>query len=188
MLKDRLTHNLSHSISQYDASVNKRIDHDAYPELIYGWCLLRIIHFICAMRLARPNVKILITKYNYSDAYQRICHSAKAALETILVIGAIAFIMLRLSFGGSPNPSAWTCFSEMVTDLSNELPLVDEWDPKLVHSPAQQEVPEPVYFDKDTTLEKAKPMAVSIPTTAGGRTDCFIDDIVKCFYALDDVI
>ena len=76
----------------------------------------------------------------------------------------------------------------MVTDLSNELPLVDEWDPKLVHSPAQEEVPEPVYLDKDTPLEKAKPMAVSIPTTAGGRADCFIDDIVKCFYALDDVI
>ena len=36
VLKDRLTHNLSYSISQYDASVNKRIDHDAYPPLVHG--------------------------------------------------------------------------------------------------------------------------------------------------------
>ena len=40
VLKDRLTHDLSFWITQWEASVNKRIDLEQYPELIYGYCLL----------------------------------------------------------------------------------------------------------------------------------------------------
>ena len=93
VLKDRLTHDLSHSITQYDASVNMRSDIDAYPEMIYGWCLMRIIHFICALRLQYPHLIILIAKFDFSDAHKRISHCAKTALETILIVGTIAFVM-----------------------------------------------------------------------------------------------
>ena len=37
------------------------------------------------------------------------------------VNGDTAFVSLRLTFGGSPNPPTWCMFSELVTDLANEI-------------------------------------------------------------------
>ena len=71
----------------------------AYPAMIYGFCLLRLIHYIVALRLAFPDELILISKYDFSDAYRRIAHSALAAAQTILVVGEIAYIMLCLFWG-----------------------------------------------------------------------------------------
>lgn len=47
------------------------------------------------------------------------------------------YIELRLSVGGALNPPSWCCFSEMATDISNEIPLCENWDPSTLHSPIQ---------------------------------------------------
>jgi hypothetical protein len=127
-LKRRLTQDLLFPLTFWDASVNNRIDMDAYTEMIYGWCLTRLIHFIVALRLAYPLLPIFIVKYDYSDAYRRIAHAPSAAAQSIIIFAGVAYIALRLTFGGSPNPPTWCAFSEMVTDLSNEIPLCTEWD------------------------------------------------------------
>jgi hypothetical protein len=119
-LKRRLTQDLSFPLTFPGASVNNRIDMEAYVEMIYGWCLTRLIHFIVALRLAHPTTLIFIVKYDYSDGYRRIAHSASAAAQSIIVFAGVAYIALRLTFGGSPNPPTWCAFSEMVTDLSND--------------------------------------------------------------------
>jgi hypothetical protein len=183
--KHRLTHDLSYEITGKDVSVNNRVDMSKYPEMIFGWCLPRIIHFIVALRLAFPRSRILIAKYDFSDAYRRITHSAKAASQTIIVLAGIAFLALRLSFGGSPNPPTWCSFSEMVTDLSNEIPLCD-WDPSDLRSPGQPNTPVPKLLANDVPLAKGRSLAVSIPTTVTGRTDSFIDDLIRVFLDTDD--
>ena len=71
----------------------------------------------------------------------------------------------------------------MMTDLSNEIVLIKNWDPKRLHSPIQEEIPTPVYLDDSIGLGVARPMAVSIPTTAKGKGDVFIDDVIKVFLA-----
>jgi hypothetical protein len=58
----RLTQDLSFSISQESCSVNDRIDMDQYNEMIYGWCLSRIVHFIVALRYQFPTDRILMSK------------------------------------------------------------------------------------------------------------------------------
>jgi hypothetical protein len=179
--KRRLTQDSSFALTFPKASVNERIDMDAYPQMIYGWCLSRIIHFIVALRLRHPTTKIFIAKYDYSDAYRRIAHSASAAAQSIIVIAGIAYIALRLTFGGSPNPPTWCAFSEMVTDLSNEIPLCHDWDPKTLRSPAQPITPTPVELPADEPMLLAQPMAVVVPTTVTGRTDSFIDDLIRVF-------
>lgn len=113
--------------------------------------------------------------------YQRIPHMAKTALETILVSGTWAYICLKLSFSGSVNPPSWCCFLEMLTDLSNKLPLIPGWDPDELHSPIQPTVPDPVCKDKSQPFTTAKPMAVEVPMTALGQGDTSIDDIIKVF-------
>lgn len=52
--KYRLTQDLLFSVSQDTCSVNDRIDMAQYAEMIYGWCLTRILHFIVALRIAHP--------------------------------------------------------------------------------------------------------------------------------------
>jgi len=168
--KDRLTQDLTFSITAEDMSVNKRIDMEQYPEMIYGWCLSRLIHFVVALRLQFPNELILIAKYDFSDASRRVAHSASAAAQSIIVSEDVAYIALRLSFGafgGAPNPPSWCCFSEMVTDLSNEISLCENWDPSTLHSPIQP-VPPPSAYKEDESepIGQARQLAVLIPTAS----------------------
>lgn len=62
--KTRFTHDLSFSITTKDASVNSRVDMSKHPEMVYGWCLLRLIHYIAAMRVRHPGVRIFISKFD----------------------------------------------------------------------------------------------------------------------------
>jgi hypothetical protein len=149
--------------------------------MIYGWCLLRIIHFVVALRLAHPHKRIFLAKYDFSDAYQRVAHSGAAAVQSIIVFAAVAFIALRLTFGGSPNPPTWCAFSEMVADLSNEIPLCPSWDPSNLRSPAQPDTPTPEEHPGPEPLAQGRPMAVTIPTAVTAQTDCFIDDLIRAF-------
>jgi hypothetical protein len=181
ILKRRLTQDLSFPLTFPTASVNERIDMDAYVEMIYGWCLSRVIHFIVALRLAYPFLRIFIMKYDYSDAYRRVAHSPSAAAQSIIIFAGVAYIALRLTFGGSPNPPTWCSFSEMVTDLSNEIPLCAEWDHNSLRSPAQPETPRPTLLPDDVPIAKAMPMAVHVPTTVTARSDSFIDDLIRVF-------
>jgi hypothetical protein len=134
---------MSFSLSQEACSVNSRIDMARYNEMIYGWCLARLIHFIIALRLAYPNQSILISKYDYSDVYRCMVHAGSAAAQSIAVYDTLAYIALRLTFGGSPNPPTWCLFSEMVTDFANEVAICNEWNPATLRSPAQPITPVP---------------------------------------------
>jgi hypothetical protein len=115
-------------LSQENCFVNSRIDMSQYNEMIYRGCLSRILHYIVALRLAYLNNSILITRYNYSDAYRRMVHAGKAAAQSIAVFNKVAYVALRLTFGGLPNPPTWCFFNEIVTDLANEIAVCNEWN------------------------------------------------------------
>jgi hypothetical protein len=149
-LKRRRTQDLSFPLTSPAASVNKRIDMEACVEMICRWCLSRVTHFIVALRLAYPLLRIFIMKYDYSDTCQRVVHSPSAAAQSIIIFAGVAYIALRLTFGGSPNPPTWCSFSEMVTDLSNEIPLCPEWDHEKLRSPDQPEAPTPSLLPNNT--------------------------------------
>ena len=78
VIKYRLTQDLSFSSDRTaePVSINARVDMEYYPEMIYGWCLPRIIHYVVALRIHNPTLLIFISKYDYSDAYRRIAHSS----------------------------------------------------------------------------------------------------------------
>ena len=133
------------------------------------------------MRLAYPDHRILVVKYDYSDAYRRITLSGSAAAQSIMVFAGVAYIALHLTFGGSPNPPMWCAFSEMVTDLLNEIPLYAYWDHEKLRSLAQPQKPVPLVLPDEVPIAQARPMAVCIPTTVTARTDSFIDDLIGVF-------
>ena len=96
--------------------------------------------------------------------------------------------MLRLSFGGSANPQVGCGFSKLLCNLSNEISVMPNWDPKVLFSPTQPVVPFPDFVAREVPYSKACPMAVDIPTHLLGHGDCFLDDIIKVYLVLKEVI
>ena len=180
VVKYRITQDLSYSETK-EVSINSRIDMEQYPEMVYGWALPRIIHFIVALRLARPSRTIFIAKYDYSDAYRRMAHSALAVAQTITTCLTFAYVYFRMTFGGSPNPPTWCNFSEMVADLANEMSMCQDWDPSQLRSPDQPVTPEPKRMDSTVPHAPAREMAVSVPPLEAGKVDVFIDDLIDVF-------
>ena len=182
-VKCRLTQDLSFSSNPHPApprSINKQVDMTMYPEMVFGWCLPRILHFVASLRWHQPQRnQILISKYDYSDAYRRIAHSASAAPQTIAVHEGMGYLALHLTLGGSPNPPTWCMVSEMVTDLANEICQCEDWDPDTLHNPVQPVAPKPIYLvDSDAPCSSALPMAVRVPPISRGKVDGFIDDLI----------
>lgn len=76
----------------------------------------------------------------------------------------------------------------MLCDLSNEILKMKNWDPDVLFSPPQPEVPLLDLLDEDTLYAKAQPMDVNVPTTSLGRGDYYFDNIIKVYLGLRDVI
>jgi len=180
-LKGRLTHDLSFTLSAADASVNARVDLDRHPPMVYGWCFNRIVNYIVCTRFRKPLLRIYISKYDYSDAYKRISHSPRSAAATVIVIARIAYIYLRMAFGGSANPAAFSCFSEMLTDLGNELDFA-KFDPGRFNLDTVLPIHEEVrnLVGDEVAFGKAILPAFEVDTSSGSQRDCFIDDIIDC--------
>jgi hypothetical protein len=173
-----LLQDLSFSMSKDNASVNSRVDMNEYNEIIYGWCLSRIIHYVVLLRREYPEKRIFVAKYNYSDAYRQMNHAASAAAQSIVIFGKIAYIALRLTFGGSPNPPTWCLFSEIVTNLANEISLCEEWDSEVLWIPAQPVTPILITDPNDVPIRAACKTAVRVPVGSIARTDGFIDNLI----------
>ena len=179
--KFRLTQDLSFSLDAQDHSINGRVNLQRYPEMVYGWCMPRILHLVSALREQHPHTPLFICKYDYSDAYRRVAHSPAAAAQTVAVLDKIAYVSLRLTFGGSPNPPTWCAVSELVTDLANEIAWCSEWDPTTIRSSMMPAVIAPKRVDATVPFAQARPMAVRIPSITMGRVDVFVDDVIHVF-------
>jgi hypothetical protein len=180
--KNRSTHDLSFSITQKDASINERIDMSCYPDMVYGWCFSRIIHYLAALRHLNPRQRIYISKFDYSDAYKRISQSPGTCAATVVRFAEIAYIFLRMAFGGSPNPAAFSCFSETLTDVANELAM-SRYHPSQGSSPTVKETHALIREVEEDNTEVAHAVLPALEVPVEGRSsnrDCFIDDIIDC--------
>ena len=70
--KKRITHDLSWPGQITGESVNSRMDKQQFEPIMFGDCLLRIIHYIVHLRKRYPNKKILIRKEDLKSAYRRM--------------------------------------------------------------------------------------------------------------------
>ena len=180
-IKNRFTHDLSFSITAEDASVNARIDMGRYTDMVYGWCFQRILHYLAALRSTHPNKKIYMSKFDNSDAYKRISQCPHATAMTAVRFGRIAYFCWRMVFGGSPNPAGFSCFSETLTDLANEIAM-SGYQPHMGRSDTVQ----PSHLvtkeveERGAPIETAIKPALVVSTKLTSYRDCFIDDIIDC--------
>jgi hypothetical protein len=105
--KFRLTQDLSVSMERgaIPTFINSSIDMSAYVEIIYGWSLPWIVHHVVLLRAQNPTMLKVISKYKHSVTYRRIAQSARAATQTIVINGALAYLSLRLMFRVSEPPN-----------------------------------------------------------------------------------
>ena len=185
--KKRLTHNQSMEYSS-GTSINNRVKTEDLQDVMYGSCLLRVIHQIVEYRSRFPQNRILIQKIDFKSAYRRTHLNAISAIQTItqLVSMAVCYISLRLTFGGAPNPNFWGEVSETITDIANAILQSDDWDPDKLHSPLQSKIP-PMKIDNDIRpFTKALPTIVDVNITDKGQADCYIDDITTTIVDIGD--
>jgi hypothetical protein len=185
MSKDRPTHDQSFSARPEGLSINDRCLMEELTPCVFGHSLLRLIHFVLYLRRKYPNTRIFIQKVDFKSAYRRMHLKPDMAAKCITVVGGLAFISLRLPFGGRPCPSLWSDLSETITDLSNALALDLTWDPETLHSPLQHLIP-PTSSEPDSVpFAAALPTSVTIPDSDGDyKADVFIDDLISII--LDD--
>ena len=178
--KKRLTHNQSYKFSS-GTSVNSRVIKDDLQDCMYGSCLFRVIHEILNMRARYPNSRVLLQKIDWKAAYRRSHLNWETAIQTITqsVEMDLAFLSLRLTFGGAPNPNFWGEISESTTDLANALLQLDDWDPTILASPIQHKVPKVEENLDDAPFTQALPLAVSLDPNDKGKADVYIDDITS---------
>ena len=173
--KFRLTHDQSFEAS-IGASVNERTRRDKLHPLFYGSCLSRLIHYIISLRLYLPNVPILGGKSDFKAAYRRVSMHGDTAAKCSIINKNFALPSLGLTFGGSPCPNEFCLFSEMCTDLANDLLHCKDWDPAILSSPHAAKLSNPLLQPTEIKFKQAKDLDVSIPLDTWGKIDQFIDD------------
>ena len=91
-----------------------------------------------------------MTMWGHTSATSCTCHDD------------IAYISLRLAFGGSPCPPLWCSISEIITDLANNILASADWDPSRTHSPHRAQIPKPNILDEKIPFTTALPADVAV--------------------------
>eukprot|EP00978_Attheya_sp_CCMP212_P016940 scaffold44783_cov43-Attheya_sp.AAC.3 len=144
---DRLTpHDQPWTYSSQAPSMNYRVREDELTPVQFGRTMIRVIHYIVNTRRHHPKAKMYMNKFDWKVAYRRAHVSSEMAAQTItqMISAPIAFVALRLTFGGRACPSRWCDLAEPTIDLANDLLACQSWDPSELHSPIQSKVPAPV--------------------------------------------
>jgi len=110
---------------------------------MYGYALLRLIHYIVACREIYPNKRILFSKFDLNPTYRRCHMNYDTTIQSITQDPTLDIVMLilRLTFGGAANPNNFGLISETIYDLANHLLSNSKWDYNKYISPIQDKVP-----------------------------------------------
>ena len=189
--KDRITHDQSFNYSANN-SVNSRVIPESLTPCRYGTALKRLLHYIIDVRRRHPKRRILMTKLDVKAAYRRLHAAADTAVASLVIVGVIALMGLRLLFGASPNPSIWSDLSEILCDICNQVSRCSLWNATNtpdIESPHQaQYVRPPTYLADALPISRARAMTVQVDSDDYPYTDVYLDDFISCFLDTEEAI
>jgi hypothetical protein len=128
--KDRPAHDQSFTAQPGGKSINDQCVMELLTPCMFGHALLHIIHFILHLRTQFLQRMIFLQNVDFKSAHRRMHLSAGMAAKCVTVVRDLAYVSLRLPFGGRPCPSLWSDFLETITDLSNAIANDESWDPE----------------------------------------------------------
>jgi hypothetical protein len=91
----------------------------------------------------------------------------------------LAFMNLRLTFGGSLCPNFWCSMSEIMCDLVTAILHNDEWDPMTLFGRNQHFVPPPRQLDDDIPFGEGRELIVDIDVDPQGMNNINIDNVIS---------
>ncbi|KAI2492527.1 hypothetical protein MHU86_22009 [Fragilaria crotonensis] len=133
-----------------------------------------------------PTRKAATTKVDCKSAYRRIHLQPTTAAKSCTCIAGILLMALRMTFGGSPNPSQWSDVSEVIADLANDLVRRNDWDENVWQAPQQHMLASDKAIDNDRgfvgsndAFEPAVAMSSTFPCETTLIFDCYLDDLFE---------
>ena len=84
--------------------LNNWVLKDTLHPRFYGFCIIRILHMIAAIRLKDLSKCILIEITDLDDAYLRIYENTRITSTCIKILVILAFLCLHLNFGTTSVP------------------------------------------------------------------------------------
>jgi hypothetical protein len=176
--KDRLTHDQTFQFKS-GKSLNSRVDKEALTPVLFGHCFQRLLHYIIAVRIRHPTTRIYMLKTDWNRAFRRASLSAPdAAASSCLATNDIILLSLRMTFGGRPNPSCWSDFSEAACDLINALQTLPHLDLAEFRQLIPAPIPEKKPLPNNVPFATAKALSVDIEPNDCGKADNYIDDAI----------
>ncbi|GFH61799.1 hypothetical protein CTEN210_18275 [Chaetoceros tenuissimus] len=180
-IKMRTTHNLSFEWLS-GLSVNSMVEKKQLEEILYGHCLIRVIHIMHKMRLKHPEIAILLSKFDIDSAFRRM-HSQPDQAPLFLTVlhdedGDGAYLDTRMPFGANQGPGKFGKISETVTDLANHLMVNECWTPARLKSSFSKDIPPKKILPKSVKFGKAIPLLVDIKDH-DSYWDVFVDDLIN---------
>ncbi len=179
--KKRMSHDLSNR-KELKRSINQRTIEELLPDVQYGYTLLRFLHLIHHLRKHNPQSHILMNKVDIEKAYRRFHTTPYIASKCIATWSTpegkeIAVILTRLPFGSSPALAHFSIGSDITCDLANDLLHCQYWDPKILHSPLLESVPETKYLPDSIPFGQAEPTETELNPEQTAGVEGYIDDI-----------
>jgi hypothetical protein len=171
---------------------------------MYGTALRRFLHAVVMYRLRFPSTPLLLAKkFDLKSAYRRAHFSGISALQSIATncglqqtsntpddaaAEELAFVSLRFTFGGSPNPSEFSLLSEMIADLANVVAQHRDWEPLELRSEFVSLTGSRPILTEPAKLEfaPAREMLPDWDMSEYGVTEAYIDDIFTVFPLLSE--
>jgi hypothetical protein len=148
----------------------------------------RVVYHIISLRAHYPSSPILLAKYDVRQAFQRIHYEGSSAVRCISIFEDLAYLQLRMTFGGSNCPSTWCSTSKIIADIANELLDTADWQVSALHWPLQHLVP-PHHINTDATpFEPSLETMVLPPPRPQGMVNIYIDDAIQAFLGEKDYL
>ena len=171
------------------SSMNLRTIKDQLEPCQYGHCLRRIVNYIVHLRHQHPTTPILMCKVDLDAAYRRVHTFWSFAAQCIVIIGTLAYMLLRLPFGAAAAPAEFCIVSEMVCDVANALMQDPTWETDSTHTPFHPMLPPISLLDESIPFAAAAPLDVQFPpANFDCMTDVYIDDLISLGVATPQII
>ena len=160
----------------HPVSLNARNIESILPPCRYGHALSRFVTAVSELRYRYPDEQIFISKTDWKAAYRRIHARHSAAFQTVVVIGELAYICLRFTFGQASAPPLFSAASDMLAAFITCLISQPFWGPEGRLGSYDHHIDWSMKASSDGPLQPARPMIVR-PTLEGDfANDIYIDD------------
>ena len=100
-------------------SVNNRCKKTTFDDSLFGFCLIRVLNNIHALKIKHSTTQILINKTDFNAPNRRLHVMMRFVLMCITITDRITHLLARLPFGSTPAADEFCTVSEAVYNGSS---------------------------------------------------------------------